>query len=229
MEVKILKIDKVREIVEEKLLCSSHNMEHVKRVYNTCTLLAKDEKIINTEVLELAALLHDIARIEEDEDKTGLIDHAILGAKMAAEILRDLEYDESTIISVAECIKTHRFRMGEKPSTREAMILYDADKIDILGAIGVARSYMIAGRYDEPIYRDIDIEKYIRENLYGGTNSGRIMDISKHSPNLEYHLKLLDIPKKLFTNKGKEIALKRLEFMKNFFEELDREIGGNEK
>lgn len=222
-----MSISKVRSIVEEKLSCSAHDMEHVNRVYNMCMFLAKDDNTVNKEVLELAALLHDIARIEEDTDKTGKIDHAILGSEMAKTILNDLGYEDNIVERVAKCIKEHRFRSGEMPSSKEAMILYDSDKIDILGAIGLARSYMIAGEYGEPIYRDIDIDEYIKENLYNGEKKGRIIDISKHSPNLEYQLKLVNIPEKLFTSKGKDIAIKRLSFMELFYNELSKEIGGN--
>ncbi len=80
------------------------------RVYNLCLLLAKDEKDVDLEVLIPSALLHDIARVEESNDKTGKIDHAILGSIIAEDILKYLEYEEDKIEKIKHCILTHRFR-----------------------------------------------------------------------------------------------------------------------
>jgi len=84
----------IKKIVENELLCSAHNMDHVMRVYNLCINLAKYQKAINLEILKIAALLHDIARVKEDQDDLGKIDHAVLGAEIAVKILRDLRYPE---------------------------------------------------------------------------------------------------------------------------------------
>ncbi len=103
-------IKKIIKIVQEKLTCSAHNLDHVFRVYNLCLLLAKDEKDVDLEVLIPSALLHDIARVEESNDKTGKIDHAILGSIIAEDILKYLEYEEDKIEKIKHCILTHRFR-----------------------------------------------------------------------------------------------------------------------
>ena len=135
----------IKKIVENELLCSAHNMDHVMRVYNLCINLAKYQKAINLEILKIAAFLHDIARVKEDQDDSGKIDHAVLGAEMAVKILRDLRYPEKKIELIRHCIISHRFRGEKEPKTIEAKILFDADKLDIIGAIGIARSFMIAG------------------------------------------------------------------------------------
>jgi uncharacterized protein len=85
---------KIIEIVQDKLTCSAHNLDHVFRVYNLCLLLLKYEKDVDLEILIPSALLHDIARVEESQDKTGEIDHAVLGGEIAGDILRNLEYEE---------------------------------------------------------------------------------------------------------------------------------------
>jgi uncharacterized protein len=220
------KYRKIKDIVEKELSCSAHDMEHVMRVYNLCMHLAEGEKDIDLDVLKTAALLHDIARVKEDKDKTGKIDHAVLGAEIAEKILRELGYAEHKIEKVKHCILAHRFRSETKPKSKEAKILFDADKLDVLGAIGIARAFVIAGQYGERIYADVDIAKYVKENLVGGKPTGRIKDVSKHAPNIEFETKFKHIPGKLYTEKAKEIAKERMRFMEEFFLRLKREIRG---
>lgn len=186
---------KIKEIVERELSDSAHAMEHVMRVYNLCLRLAKHELGIDLDVLKTAALLHDIARVKEFRDKTGSIDHAALGTEIATKILRTLGHSEEKIAHIKHCITAHRFRGKVKPKTREAKILFDADKLDVLGAIGVARSFMMAGQYGQKIYSDISIEEYLKDNVVGEKADGRIKDISKHAPNLEFELKFRHVPK----------------------------------
>lgn len=220
------KYQKIEETVARELSCSAHAMEHVMRVYNLCLHLTKYESSIDLHVLKTAALLHDIARVREFNDKTGSIDHSVLGAEMADKILRTLGYSEEKIAHVKHCIAAHRFRSKVKPQTKEAKILFDADKLDVLGVIGVARSFMIAGQYGQKIYSDISIQEYLKDNVVEEKADGRVRDISKHTPNLEFELKFKLVPERLYTQKAREIAKGRLRFMENFFEKLKREIKG---
>jgi len=88
---------------------------------------------------------------------------------------------------VQHCIQTHRFRSEREPVSIEAKkYCFDADKIDVLGAIGVARSFMIAGEHHERLYSFTPLKEYIADNLVDGKPSGRIKDILKHAPNLEF-------------------------------------------
>ena len=95
------------------------------------------------------------------------------------------------------------------------MILFDADKLDCLGAIGIARSYMWTGKNDAKLYTDVDIDKYIKENL-GGDKKGRIQDKTKHSPVIDWKTKGRFIIDKLYTDKAKEIGKERSLFFENF-------------
>lgn len=217
---------KIQEIVERELSSSAHAMEHIARVYNACLHLAKFESGIDLEVLKIAALLHDVARTREFKDTTDKIDHATLGAEMADRILTSLGYSEKKIAHVKHCIAAHRYRSRVKPQTKEAKILFDADKLDVVGALGVARSFMIAGQYGQKIYSNIPIKEYLKENVVGEKHDGRIRDISKHTPNLEFELKFKHIPEKLHTDRAKKIAEERLSFMGFFFERLKMEIEG---
>jgi len=214
---------KIKQIVEKELSCSAHDMDHVMRVYSLCLHLAEGEPDVDLDILKTAALLHDIARVKEDNDPTGKTDHAVLGAEMAGEILKKLGYPESKIKHVKDCIMAHRLRSKKRPKTKEAKILSDADKLDILGAIGVARTFALAGRFNQRLYTDIDIEKHIQENL-DGNRDGRIRDRSKHSPFIEFETKIKFIPERLYTERAKKIARERLAFFKLFLERLRKEI-----
>ena len=219
-------INKILSIVEKELACSAHDLMHTHRVYKNCMIIAKNMKDVDMELLKVSSLLHDIARVREDADNTEKIDHATEGAEMARKILLDLGCDNSFIEKVSHAIQVHRYRGSNIPITIEEKILFDADKLDILGAIGIARSYMIAGSYKEPIYRNVSVDDYISENIVGGTANGRIIDISKHAPNLEYELKLKMIPQRLYTDEAKKVAEQRLSFMENYFNTLGAEIEG---
>lgn len=220
------KYQKIKEAVEKELSCSAHDMDHVMRVYNLCLQLAEDEPNVDLDILKTAALLHDIARVKEDRDISGKIDHALLGAEMAGKILKDSGCSGEKIKQIKHCIITHRFRGENKPETKEAKILFDADKLDVTGAIGIARAFAIAGQYGEKIYSDVPVGEYVKENLVGGRENGRIKEITKHAPNLEFETKFKHINEKLYTQKAKEIAKQRLEFMEQFFSILKKEIKG---
>ncbi len=214
-----IKHKKIREIVEKELSCSAHNLDHVLRVHNLCIFLSKYEENVDLEVLIPAVLLHDIARVKESKDKTGEIDHAILGSEMAEEILRNLEYEDAKIEKIKHCIITHRFRTDNRPKTIEAKILFDADKLDAIGSIGIARCFMLAGQFGQ----SLSVKKQVDTNT---SENGRLKDVSKHSPFIEYEVKFKKIPEKLHTKKAKEIGIERLKFMDDFFKRLDLEIEG---
>lgn len=218
------KFQKIKEAVEKELSCSAHSMDHVMRVYNLALTLAKDENI-DLEVLKAAALLHDIARIKEDNDNTGKTDHALLGSEMAVPILKENGFSEGEIKHIADCIISHRSKTDKKPETKEAMILFDADKLDVLGAIGVARSFSWVGRNGSKIYKKTDIDEYIKDNLCGKSN-GRIQDKTKHSPQIEYETKTKFVVDKLYTDKAKKVGRERLYYYKSFLDRLEEEVKG---
>lgn len=216
-----IKHKKIKEIVEKELSCSAHNLDHILRVYNLCILLSKFEENVDLEVLIPAALLHDIARVKESQDKTGELDHAVLGSQIAEGILRDLEYEEENIKKIKHCIIAHRFRSGNAPKTIEAKILFDADKLDGLGAVGIARTFMLAGQFGQSLSISESLSDYISNNT---TENGRLKEVSKHSPFIEYEVKFKKVPGQLYTKKAKEVGLNRLRFMDEFFKKLSLEI-----
>lgn len=222
-------INEVKKIVEEKLNCSAHDLDHTYRVYDNCLRISCDMKDVNIKALKYAALLHDIARVKEDNDNSGKVDHALLGAEQAKIMLTNLGEDNELIEKVCSAIRTHRYRNNLKPETIEAKILYDADKLDVLGCIGICRSYMIAGEYKQKIFNSMNISDYIKYNLDNQKANGKIKDISKHSPNIEFLIKNVNILDTMFTETGKEIAVERIAKMKQFYESLELEINGEDK
>lgn len=214
---------KIMEIVQDKLTCSAHNLDHVFRVYNLCLLIAKHEEEVDLEILIPSALLHDIARVEESKDKTGKLDHAILGSEIAEDILRELQYEEEKIQRIKHCIIAHRFRTGNEPTTIEAKILFDSDKLDAIGAIGIARTFMLSGQFGQRLTVKEPLNEYMESNT---VENGRLKDVSKHTPFIEYEVKFKKIPDKLYTKKAKEIGKERLKFMEEYFNRLQLEIEG---
>ena len=217
---------RIKEIMQKELSSSAHSMDHVMRVYDLCMLIADGEKDVDVDVLQAAVLLHDIARVKENSDISGNTDHAVLGSVMAEKILKEFDFPPEKIEKVKHSIISHRFRTGNEPKTIEAKILFDADKLDTLGAVGIARLFMVAGEHGEKTYVDTPPEIYAMENLVGGKHDGRIKNPSKHSPNLDFVTKVIHIPDKLYTQKAKDIAKERLEYMHGFFERLKNEVQG---
>jgi uncharacterized protein len=219
------KIEKIKEIVKRELsFCSAHNFDHVMRVYNLAMHLAENEDV-DLDVVGAAALLHDIGGRKEVDDSTGKTDHAIEGAKMAEPILKDLGYSKDKIKHIQDCIISHRYRTENKPKTQEAKIIFDADKLETVGAIGIARAFVWVGRNNAHIYKKVNIDEYAKENL-GGKINGKIQDKTKHSPQINWETKDKYILDYLYTDKAKKIAKERITFSKNFLKRLENEING---
>ena len=120
----------------------THGYEHIYRVYNTCQHIGEIEGA-NMRVLLSAALLHDVAREEQN--------HAEAGAEKAKHILRRYSYTPDEIEKIANAISTHSFSGKKPPKTLEGKILSDADKLDALGTLGVYRTAVYSGEHARPI------------------------------------------------------------------------------
>ncbi|ASJ12067.1 HD domain-containing protein [Thermococcus thioreducens] len=173
----------------------THGFSHVERVFNLCMHIGKEEGA-DLEVLALAALLHDVARPLESAGRVE--DHALEGARIARQYLRSLGYGEDKIEAVAHAIEAHRFSRGPEPKTLEAKILSDADKLDAIGAIGVARVFMYSGEHGR------DIEASLRH----------------------FEEKILRLKDLMYTETARRIAEERHAFTVQFIERIRREIEG---
>jgi len=195
-------------------LKGSHGWEHTQRVYRLCMHIGKKEKA-DLEVLGFAAVLHDICR--KDEDNTGgRICHAKKGAQVAGRILEKYGLDKERISKVLHCIETHRFRGNKRHDSLEAKVLFDSDKLDSIGAVGIGRAFQFAGEVGAKLHnREVSISK---------TKPYTIEDTAYR----EYIIKLIKIKQNIITKEGKRIARKRHDFMKKFFKKLDLEVKGIE-
>jgi uncharacterized protein len=121
----------------------SHDWDHTLRVHALCLRIGPKEGA-DIVVLEAAAYLHDIGRAAQDATH-GSVCHARQGAEQARSLLAPLALDEARKANIVHCVHAHRFRDGNAPATVEARVLFDADKLDAIGAVGVARAYLFAG------------------------------------------------------------------------------------
>ena len=207
-------ISKITEIAKNKFLNAkgSHRWDHTQRVSELAEHIANTEKA-NTEIVKIAAYLHDIGRTEEDKSN-GKICHAKLGAEMAAEILKNENFDSEETEQITHCIETHRFRDNKVPQTLEAKVLFDADKLDSIGAVGIGRAFLFAGENGAHLhYKDIDPSKVKRYS-------------EEDTAYNEFLVKLQYVKNKMLTTEGKRIAEERHEFMVNFFDRLNSEVDG---
>ncbi|MFA5184623.1 MAG: HD domain-containing protein [Patescibacteria group bacterium] len=221
-------INRIKERAAEELKhCAAHDMDHVMRVYNLALTIAQEEPGVDLEVLEAATLLHDIGGLKEAEDPTGQTDHAAVGAAMARPIIEAVGFPAAKISHVQACILSHRYRTDNKPQTIEAKILFDADKLDAIGAIGIARGFAWVGKNNAKIYKRVDdLEAYARENLVGGKFDGRIKDRSKHSSQIQWELKNKRLVEKLYTASARKIGAARISFDQLYMDRLEREVKG---
>jgi uncharacterized protein len=190
----------------------SHDLEHTKRVLKLAVHIARKEGA-DVETVEIAAMLHDIGRRAEDRSG-GRIDHAALGVKMAGTILGKYGLPEYKKTEICRCIEAHRFRGNIRPKTLEAKCLFDADKLDSIGAVGIGRAFLFAGEVGAKLHnRGVDLSKtkpYTEED----------------TAYREYMVKLRRVKTRMLTKEGKRLAKQRHEFMTEFFERLNKEVEG---
>ncbi|MBI5754231.1 HD domain-containing protein [Candidatus Peregrinibacteria bacterium] len=193
----------------------SHDFDHVERVLKMALYIGKKEGA-NLEILRLAAILHDIKRKNADKNK-GKTDHAISGGEVAMEILRKYKYDKKIIAAVHHCITAHRFRTDSKPKTLEAKVLFDADKLDSIGAIGVGRAFLFAGELKAKLHNS-------------GMSDAEILATKEFSKEdtayREFLVKLRYIKDRMHTRTSHRLAKERHDFMVKFFKKMKKEMDG---
>ena len=208
--------DRIEEYMLECMRDSAHDREHIYRVLYTALDIAQSEPTADLEILTAACLLHDIGRPEQFANPK--LCHAEVGSGKAYDFLIGIGWSEERAAHVRECVYTHRFRSDNPPQSIEAKILFDADKIDVSGAMGMARSLMYKGTVGEPLYT---------LNSDGTISDGS--DTDEPSLFREYHFKLKNIYGKFFTERGKEIALSRQKAAEDFYNALLSEVKGSEE
>jgi uncharacterized protein len=187
---------------------AAHDFDHVLRVLALAERIGQAEGAA-LDIVRTATLLHDVAR--DEEDRTGAC-HAKTGAERARQILAGHPADK--IEAVAQAIASHRFRDGVIPQTLEAKVLYDADKLDAIGAIGVARAYALAGQRGQRLWAEIPAGTLIESQS------------TDHTPVHEFIFKLSRLKDALFTTTARQIAEDRHRYLVEFFARLADEVHG---
>lgn len=182
-----------RLVIEELGLGGCHDATHVLRVRNLALKIAREIENIDEYVLELAALLHDIGR--RGSERTGE-HHARTSARLARKLLLDMGLERDIVERICRVIEEHSFSRGTEQTSLEAIVLSDADKLDAIGAIGIARAFMMSG----------ELGRTIEETL-------------EHFEN-----KLLGLHRVLRTEQARKLAERRAEFLRKFYEEILREL-----
>lgn len=205
-------LGKIRETVRIRLLDSesSHDFDHTMRVCRNAEMLLEELPDADRDVVRLAAVLHDVARPEEKACRK--VCHAARGAEIAAEILEDLHVEKTFAGRIVAAVRTHRYRDDNAPQTLEEKIVYDADKLDSLGAAGIGRAFLFAGKFGARLHNTeqeaLNSEAYSKED----------------TAYREYLVKLRYLPDAMLTAPGKRIASERISFMREFFDRLNQEV-----
>lgn len=190
----------------------SHDWDHTDRVAKMAIHLAQLEQA-NIEIVHISALLHDIGREAQDKSH-GKICHAEESARLAREILSDFDLPKAFFDNIIHCIESHRFRNAHVPQTLEAKVLFDADKLDSIGAIGIGRAFLFAGEIGAKVHnKAIDLstaKPYTKED----------------TAYREFLVKLSKVQDRMLTLSGKKIAHERHLFMVDFFHRINLEVDG---
>ena len=189
---------------------SAHDFDHVLRVVHLADRIVQAEGA-DRDIVHVAALLHDIGL---DEGRAG---HETSAAIRAKDILNAQGYDETFCNAVAHAIESHRFRSGPTPQTLEAQVLFDADKLDAIGAIGIARAFAFGEHRGQKLWGEVAPD-------YVDRPEGA--DPHEHTAVHEFHVKLSKIKDRMFTPTGKRLAEERHAFMVTYYEQLDQEVRG---
>jgi uncharacterized protein len=190
-----------------------HDFDHVLRVLALAEHIGQAEGA-DMEIVRAAVLLHDVGRARADAEE---IDHAVLGAAQAREILTGRP--PAKVEAVAHAVAAHRYRAAPEPETLEAQVLFDADKLDAIGAVGIARAFAYGGAHGQRLWAPVESVDAARWKEEGD-------DPNAHTPIHEFVVKLSKLKGRLFTPIGHAIAEERHAFMVSFFERMDAEVQG---
>lgn len=198
---------------------AGHDYDHLERTMALAdTIQAREGGDLPT--IWAAVAFHDIGQQRERQHGG---DHALIGADMAGELLTNTRFPQQAISGVQQAIRDHRLTGGRTPQSLEGRILYDADKIDGLGAIGIGRLYCITGHYNQKVYSPVPddivepVDPLLVRNLRRDPN---------YSPYIEFQLLFDNLAERMTTHTGSELARERYAFMETFFKRLRQEVEG---
>ncbi len=190
---------------------SAHGKDHIYRVLYQALEIAKTEENVDYDVLITACLLHDVGRKEQFADPK--VCHAMAGAEKAYKFLTENGFDTEFAEKIRHCIQAHRYRESNQPQTLEAKILFDADKLDVVGAMGIARTLLYKGKMEEPLYSLLP-----DGSVSDGTGDTELSFFQ------EYKYKLEGLYSKFYTKKAAELAKERQAAAVEFYNSLYKEV-----
>lgn len=207
-------ISKTSDFVKSKFDKEStgHDWWHMYRVWQLAKHIAEMEKDVNVFIVELAALLHDIADWKFNNGDMEA------GPRAARSWLESIKVENEIILQVEDIIRNVSFKgagVKQKMKSKEGQVVSDADKLDALGAIGIARTFAYGGANNRPIY-----DPLVRPVEHGSFESYK----TNQGPTINhFYEKLLLLKDRMYTKTGKKIAARRHTFMKNYLNEFYRE------
>lgn len=187
-----------------------HDFQHIMRVYRNAEMIGKEEGA-DLEILLAAALLHDLVVYPKGSSKRSKSSDD--SADLAEKILKKLGWPKDRIDRVSYCIRTHSYSKRIVPSSLEGKVLQDADRLDALGAVGIARTFSVGGTENRKFYNPAD--PFCNEKR---EPQDRIWTMD------HFQAKLLKLHKTMHTRAAKKIAKKRIRFMKAFLKQMAKEI-----
>jgi len=188
---------------------SAHDFDHIMRVFKNAQKICKKENAPEKLVLS-AVLLHDIVSYPKSDKLSKL--SSIKSAEKSKKILKKFNFTKEEIQIISDAIRDHSFSRNKIPATLEGKILQDADRLDAIGAIGIARVFAVSGSEKRPFYNVKD--PFCKNRM----------------PNDEiwaldhFYRKLLKLEFLMNTKSGKIEAKKRTKILKDFLNELKKEI-----
>jgi uncharacterized protein len=190
----------------------AHDFQHILRVYSNAEMIYKKEECADSDIVLAAALLHDLVVYPKRSSKT--LNSADDSAEMARKILFQYNsYPTEKIERVADAIRTHSYSKRSTPATLEGKILQDADRLDAIGAIGIARTFSVGGSENRSLYNPAD--PFCETDRELNDTQWTLDHVKK---------KLLILKNTMHTKTAKEIAVQRTTFIELFLNQLRKEI-----
>lgn len=189
----------------------AHDWPHIGRVISTARRLAKNEDV-DLPCLLAAVYCHDLVNLPKNHPERS--NASLLAAEKAAPFLQESGFNEEEIKKIKQYVIEHSFSKGLKPTSLEAAILQDSDRLDTLGAIGILRCASVNTQMKSAFYEPFDPLAKERE-----------LDDKKYMLD-HYFVKIFKLPELMNTSKGREVAEQRVLYMKDFLATLMGEIKG---
>lgn len=188
---------------------AGHDLAHVRRVVANARWLATSENA-RLEVVVPAAWLHDCVAVPKDSPRRNVA--SALSARAAGDFLRDSAYPAEAIPAIEHAIEAHSFSARVAPETREALVVQDADRLDALGAVGIARALMLGGAMERTLYDPHEPFPDLR----APDDAAYVLD--------HFYVKLLGLADAINTVSGRAEAQRRTAYMREYLRQLGREI-----